>query len=234
MMGNAYNFYDREHYTKINFTGRYNPLTMRMVLIENAVLQYNIPPNCVPCIKTYDLHWNRDVAEESLSGSWKGHKMNTTENCPTGSVHLARETEAIFPVDVPQNDTLTALQRKLRLQPREKEIVKSVVLDTSQVKIELYDNAEIDDDTVTVLLNNTLLLYQKRLTDKPLTLQFTAFPNQDYELMMYADNLGRIPPNTSLMIITSGEKRYEVYISSTEQKTAVVKLRFEKKPAHDP
>jgi len=234
ILGNAYNYYDRERYTKINFTGRYNPQTKRMVIIENAVLQYNIPPNCVPCIKTYDLNWSKDAVEEALSGSWKGHKMNATENCPTGMVHLTKETESIFPVDVQQNDTLLALQKNLRLQPREKEVVKSVILDTGDVKIELYDNAEIDDDTVTVLLNNTLLLYKKRLTDKPLTTHFTAFPNQDYELMMYADNLGRIPPNTSLMIITAGKKRYEMRISSSEQKTAVVKLRYETKAGQKP
>ena len=65
------------------------------------------------------------------------------------------------------------------------------------------------------------------LTDKPLTINITAFPNTDYEFMMYADNLGRIPPNTSLMVITAGKKRYEMRISSSEQKSAVVKFRYQ-------
>ena len=101
-------------------------------------------------------------------------------------------------------------------------------MDTNKIKIELYDNAEIDDDTVTIFLNNTLLLYKKRLTDRPLVLDVDVFPNQNYELMMYADNLGRIPPNTSLMIITAGKKRYEMRISASEQKSAVVQFKYEK------
>ena len=109
-----------------------------------------------------------------------------------------------------------------------KEIVQTVLVDTPHIKIELYDNAEIDDDTVSVFLNNTLLLHKKRLTDKPLVLSISAFPNTDYELMMYAENLGRIPPNTSLMIVTAGKKRYEMRISSNEQKNAVVRFRYAK------
>ncbi len=105
-------------------------------------------------------------------------------------------------------------------------MVQTVVIDTTAIKIELYDNAEIDDDTVSVFLNNSLLLHKKRLTDRPLTLQFSAFPNTEYELMMYAENLGRIPPNTALMVITAGKKRYEVRLSSSEQKSAVVKFKF--------
>jgi type IV secretory pathway VirB9-like protein len=47
--------------------------------------------------------------------------------------------------------------------------------------------------------------------------------------MMYADNLGKIPPNTSLMIITAGTKRYELRISSSEKKSAVVRFRYQPK-----
>ena len=89
-------------------------------------------------------------------------------------------------------------------------------------------DGEIDDDTVSVFLNNTLLLHKKRLTDKALVLNITAFPNTDYELMMYAENLGKIPPNTSLMVITAGKNRYEMRISSDEQKNAVVRFRYQK------
>src|SRR5688572_23298556 len=62
-MGNAFSF-DKDRYTKVNFKGRYNPLTKRMVIIENAVLQFNVPENCVPCIKTYDLTWSKSGIDE--------------------------------------------------------------------------------------------------------------------------------------------------------------------------
>jgi hypothetical protein len=228
-IGNAYS-YDKDRYTKINFTGKFNPLTNRMVIIENAVLQYNVPDNCIPCIKTYDLTFTKNGTSEALLGEWKGHEMGNNQNCQPGKITLARQTKASFPVDVYQNDTLASLQKNLLLQNRRKELVQTVPIDTSFIHIEMYDNAEIDDDTVTVFLNNTLLLYKKRLTNKPLTLDVNVFPDTDYELMMYADNLGRIPPNTSLMVITAGRKRYQLHLSSSEQKSATVRFRYEPKP----
>lgn len=225
IMGNAYNYYDTERYTKINFTGRYNPTTKRLVIIENAVVQFNVPNNCIPCIKTYDLNWVLSD-KQSLDGDWKGHEMGNSNLCPPGKIHLTKETVAVFPVDVFQNDTLAKIQKNLKIQQREKELVKTIDIDNPEIKIELYDNAEIDGDTVTVFLNNTLLLYKKLLTAKPLVLNITAFPNMEYEFMMYADNLGGIPPNTSLMIVSAGTKRYEMRISSSEQKSAVVKLKY--------
>jgi hypothetical protein len=225
-LGNVYS-YDNDRYTKINFTGRYNPLTKRMVIIENAVLQYNVPDSCIPCIKTYDLTFTKNGDGEVLLGEWRGHEMGNNNNCQPGKISLSRVTRSIFPVDVYQNDTLVQLQKNLKLKSREKDLVQTLHIDTSYIKIELYDNAEIDDDTVTVFLNNTLLLYKKRLTNKPLVLDVTAFPNMEYELMMYADNLGRIPPNTSLMVITAGRKRYQLHLSSSEEKSAVVRFKYE-------
>jgi hypothetical protein len=139
---------------------------------------------------------------------------------------LRRSVSSDFPIDIEQNDTLAGLQRKLNLPPREKELVKTVTLKDPQIKIELYDNAEIDHDTITVFLNNKLLLYRQMLTDRPLTLNFHAFPNVEYELVMYADNLGDIPPNTALMMVTSGEQKFEVFLSSNEQKSATVKFIY--------
>jgi len=45
---------------------------------------------------------------------------------------------------------------------------------------------------------------------------------------MVAENLGEIPPNTSLMVVKAGGKQYEVRITSTEQKNAVIVFKYEK------
>jgi hypothetical protein len=45
---------------------------------------------------------------------------------------------------------------------------------------------------------------------------------------MVAENLGSIPPNTALLIITAGEKRYRLFLSSTEVKSAKVRFVYER------
>ena len=79
------------------------------------------------------------------------------------------------------------------------------------------------------LINGKLLLYRQMLTDKPLTIDFNAFPSIEYELVMYANNLGSIPPNTALMMVTAGDQKFEVYLSSSEQQSAAVKFIYRSK-----
>lgn len=44
------------------------------------------------------------------------------------------------------------------------------------------------------------------------------------ELIMVAENLGAIPPNTSYMLAIVGDKRYDAYLSSTEGSSAMIKF----------
>ena len=224
--GRAYDYYDKNHYVKMSFSGRYNAQTHRLVLIENQVLQTMIPEDCLPCIKTYDLNYSRKGDSEELTGDWKGLYSEKRLTCPPGKIHLKKAVSSDFPVDIDQNDTLAGLQATLHLQPREKEVVKTVTVKVPQIKIELYDNAEIDHDTVTVLINDKLLLYRRMLTDRPLTINFNALPGTEYELVMYADNLGDIPPNTALMMVTAGDQKFEVFMSSSLTNSAAVKFVY--------
>ncbi|GGA86139.1 hypothetical protein [Puia dinghuensis] len=224
--GKAYDYYDKAHFVKMSFTGRYNAQTHRLVLIEDRVLESDIPGDCSPCMKTYDLDYTRNGAIEELTGDWKGFYSEKHLICPPGKIKLQKATASDFPVDVDQNDTLAGLQATLHLQPRQKAVVKTVTVSSSQIKIELYDDAVIDHDTVTVLINGKLLLYRQMLTDRPLTINFNAFPNIPYELVMYADNLGDIPPNTALMMVTAGSQKFEVFLSSTEEKSAAVRFVY--------
>ncbi|HET6254667.1 MAG TPA: hypothetical protein VFE32_11360 [Puia sp.] len=229
LSGKAYDYYDKDHFVKMSFTGRYNPQTHRLVIIENEVLLADIPMDCEPCTKTYDLNYTKNGEQEQLSGDWKGIYSEKRLVCPPGKIRLTRATQSDFPVDIDQSDTLIALQKTLHLQARQPTLVNTITLPAPDVKIEFYDDAEIDHDTITVLINNKLLLYRQMLTDRPLTIHFNAFPNAVYELVMYADNMGDIPPNTALMMVTSGSEKYKALLSSSDQNTATI--RFIYKPA---
>jgi len=115
------------------------------------------------------------------------------------------------------------------LKNRSNELVKVLTVPSTEVTIKLFDNGEIDDDTISVYYDNKLVLSAKRLTASPLIVNLKLDDeNIDHELVMVAENLGRIPPNTSLMIVESGGQRFDVRISSTEQKNAMVKFRLQR------
>ncbi len=225
--GRAFDYYDTSRFVKLSFKGRYNPQTKRMVLIESRVLDSNIPNDCAPCVKTYDLTYSRQGNDEMLTGDWKGHIENRKTICPPGKIVLKKATYSDFPLDIDQSDTLSQIQQSMPFLPRVKELVKTLLLDTSRISIEFYDDAVVDGDTISVFINNKLILYHQGLSEKPLHLLFTANPGAEYELVMYADNLGTLPPNTALMVVTAGARKYEVFLSSSEQKSAAVKFIYQ-------
>jgi len=113
------------------------------------------------------------------------------------------------------------------LTARANPLVKQIETEAGEIRLDLYDNGEIDGDTVSIYHNNKLVVSRARLSQKPITFYISINAAQPYhELVMVAENLGSIPPNTSLMIVTAGTLRYEVYISSTEQKNAKVVLNL--------
>lgn len=114
------------------------------------------------------------------------------------------------------------------IKTRSNPLIKTITTNVQDIKVELYDNGDIDGDTITVYDNNQVIAWKKGLTDKPITLNIKADEdNPIHEFVMVADNLGSIPPNTALMIITAGDKRYQVFISSDKQKNAKVVVRYE-------
>jgi hypothetical protein len=109
------------------------------------------------------------------------------------------------------------------LTTRTNSLVKQIETEAGEINISLYDNGEIDGDTVSIYHNNVLLKSKARLSQKPLSFNIALDDTHPHhELVMVAENLGSIPPNTSMMIITAGSRRYEVFISSNEQKNAKV------------
>jgi hypothetical protein len=123
----------------------------------------------------------------------------------------------------------TVVPKPAVLKNRQNELMKSLTVSSPDVTVKLYDNGEIDDDTISVYLDNKLVLSSKRLTAAPLTVKFTINEDDaDHELVMVAENLGRIPPNTSLMIVEAGDQRFDVRITSTTQKNAVVRFHYQK------
>jgi hypothetical protein len=107
--------------------------------------------------------------------------------------------------------------------------VNTLIVTNEDVVVRLYDNGEIDGDTISVYLDGKPVISNKGLSASPITLHLKMDEaNPDHVLVMVAENLGRIPPNTSLMIVQDGEKRHQVSITSTEQKNAMVRFRYQK------
>ena len=113
-----------------------------------------------------------------------------------------------------------------RLENRESKIFETIAIDEEEIIVNLYDNAEIDGDVITVLFNGDVVASQKTLTDKPITIKLNAIRGRDNTLTMYAENQGRVPPNTAIMRVQNGDQYYKVFLSADDKKNGSVVFRF--------
>jgi hypothetical protein len=115
------------------------------------------------------------------------------------------------------------------LTSRANPVVKKIESDPGTIRIELYDNGEIDGDTVSIYHNNKLIVSKARLSQQPISFSIKIdYDNPLHEIVMVAENLGSIPPNTSVMIVREGDIKHEVFITSSEQKNARVVFSLKK------
>jgi len=202
--GDSYHYLDIDNYVKKNFAGSYYAAEKKIVLQEELVTTFKIRPECRVCIKRYTLFYSRNGKVETLSGGWTGIIQGTNISCEAGNIVLTRIKESAF-----------------------KEIPE-VAVDTGQLRLDFYDNNEIDGDSITVKVNGKVILSNQKLTAKPITAYVTIdLQNKFQEVEMIAENLGSIPPNTALLIVTAGERRYQLFLSSTETKSARVRFVYD-------
>jgi hypothetical protein len=192
---------------------------------KEAFLLKKKPASSLP--KTNNAVSKNNTVQNTQTTPTVKKRMPSGKNFDT-SPATAVLPETIAPAEV-QPITKTLPQVPGVLRERENPLIQIIVTHSPDIKIELYDNGEIDGDTITVYHNNSLIVDSKELTEKPITVNITADSvNWHHEFIMVANNLGKIPPNTALMVVTTGSKRYEVNVVSNETRNA--KLVIDYKP----
>lgn len=98
---------------------------------------------------------------------------------------------------------------------------------SDSVTVDFYDNGVVDNDSVSIIYNNRLLVRKEMLqasTPIHLTLKISA-NQQENSLIVFADNLGKEPPNSALVVITDSKgKRTEVSVFSDLEHNAVIRF----------
>jgi len=129
-------------------------------------------------------------------------------------------TSTVLPVDSNQASAIEQVYTA-----RKKVFATEIPVSGDSVELHFYDNAEIDGDSISLFLNGKLIFEHIRLTDKAYSIKLAVTElKSSNELVMVAENEGIIPPNTSYMVATVGDKRYEARLESTEGSSALVRL----------
>jgi hypothetical protein len=129
------------------------------------------------------------------------------------------------PIAVPAFTPPAMQTNEERFTSRIKILQNVIPVKGDSIELRFYDNAEIDGDSIAVFLNGRLLKEHILLAEEAYIMKIAVSELQsDNELVMVAENLGSIPPNTSLMVAIVEDKRYEAHLQSTEGSSALVRL----------
>jgi hypothetical protein len=165
-----------------------------------------------------------EVTEERETELASTTIKSVPKNDPSIAVKAPPIIEKKKPAPVPAG---TAQQK---FSSREKKLATVIPITGDSIELRFYDNAVVDGDSIAVFMNDKIVFEHVRLNNKPYTLKLSVndLP-EDNEMVMVAENLGTIPPNTSLMVAIVDGKRYEARLESTENSSALIRFIKQKK-----
>ena len=141
-----------------------------------------------------------------------------------------KETEQpVVKTEAPKTITVKQTQAAGNIRDRIIETIQSVDYKSDSLVLSLYDNGEVDGDTVSVLMNGDVIMPMVGLSTNAVrkTIYTKDMPDT-IQLVMYAETLGSLPPNTGLLIVYDGADRYEIRFSGDLKKNAAIVFRRRK------
>ncbi len=249
------NYYFKNTFRSFKINGTYNAAN-RTLRFPNVPITYFASTSQleVDCMMDFIAQLRVARAGSNLSGKFVG-KEGYKYTCPEigfdiqlneeadnrdsilTALRLYKETYQLWTPGIA--DTLVAatiIQRPIvnyvvadAYKTRENVVTQEIVAESDSLRVDFYDNGEVDGDSISIFFNDKLLASSQKLSAKALHLNLGLDSSKEYnDLAMFADNLGSIPPNTALMLIYDGKKRYEVRLSSSLEKNGTLRIRRKK------
>lgn len=182
----------------------------KAVVTEEPVVKVNQPEKEIQQAKV------KAVQEKEVT---KTETVAITKAAPEPQSVIVKTESAVIPEK-------TTKQPASDLRSRIIETIQSVNYTADSLMISLYDNGEVDGDTVSVIMNGKVIIPMVGLGTNPVRKTiYTKDITDSIQIVMYAENLGTLPPNTGLLIVNDGKQRYEIRFSGDLKKNAAIVFR---------
>lgn len=225
---------------RIGLSGYADRDTFRLSESRDWIRVDKVPWNWVACIKNINVAYRKEQENEYLEGNWNGvSKDKPYDDCIPGRVILSRTVSGLNQFLYENRDSVITASNNIP-EPNESitdfktpfldteiEKVTEIQVHNKNLQLQMIDYLKVDNDTVSVYLNRKVLAKNIWISKRAAVINFTLDPNKQlHEILLYAENLGEIPPNTSELFIIDGEDTHRVMIVSDKQKTAAVYLKY--------
>ena len=110
---------------------------------------------------------------------------------------------------------------------RDLDIQHTILVMDKDIVLSVWDHQKEDGDIISLYLNNELILNNHLLTKSKKYVRLRLKGNAMNELKLYAENLGRVAPNTASLEIKHMDKTYNLVLRSDLHKCGVLEIKHQ-------
>lgn len=175
------------------------------------------------CIKSATLNLRREDHKYVLEGEWggfiEGYSLETGP-CASGRIFLEKPilTETF------RKATVEAAQPYEDENKRKVKVGQVIEVKNEQLRIRVWDNGIVDGDIVTLFLNGQRILNNHRVTKVKRSIPVTLNRDNNF-LILHAEDLGDISPNTVAVSIDDGLREQQIILSSNLRESGAILIK---------
>lgn len=175
------------------------------------------------CIKNARLLLRREALRWVLEGDWSGMlegHLTAKGACAPGTVFLE---QPVLP------DTVAIVSEEQREQYRSEQgrqinVNHVIEVARSEIRIQVWDNGVADGDIATLFLNGKKILGRYRVNKSKYSIPVNLLTDNNI-LVLHAESLGSVPPNTIAVSVFDGVKEQTIVLCSNLKESGAVLIR---------
>lgn len=190
---------------------QFNPQDSLFTLTETAIAS-KTDPKWKWCIKSAQLRLARNTNVHILQGDWQGYLEGYTAEtgkCASGKVYLEKPVETIE-IQQFEQEKSAAYESETK---RDVRVSRVVEVQKPTIRIKIWDSGVVDGDIITLFLNGKKIVDKYRVVKAKYAIPVTLAEDNNF-LILHAEDLGDIPPNTIAVSVDDGITEQMLVLSS--------------------
>ena len=174
------------------------------------------------CMKSAELVFSESENKKMLRGSWKGYIEGYTQEsgpCAPGTLYL----EQIIP-EKKETVKIPEFQPYVEDEGRKVKVGRVLEVSGESIRIKVWDNGIVDGDVLSLFLNGKKILDNHRVSKRKYGMNVKLEKKTNY-LILHAEDLGDITPNTVAVSVDDGKKEQIIILSSNLRESGAVMIR---------
>jgi hypothetical protein len=194
-----------------------------LIITESGVGEKSLP-DWPWCLKLARLNLSDEPMKMVLSGAWsgfiEGHPHSPKGACAPGTITL--EKPVLTPEVQLDADQLVVTYNKG--EDRNINLGQIITVSKPNISIKVWDNGVVDGDIATIYINGKKIAHRHRVSKHKYRIP-VILTEENNILILHAESLGTVPPNTVAISVSDGVKEHTLVLSSNLKESGAVLIR---------